>query len=222
MWTLIKRITTLNLLLLVSFPQLLLSEGQSRFETYFDALPIFWDQIYAQGGKTLYCQKKFGPIRGHGINIEHVFPMSWVVRAEGCRSRKLCRNNSKRFNRIEADMHNLYPARTDINTIRSSFPFAEISGERRDFGRCDFEFHPRRRVVEPTPESRGNIARALFYMHKTYGLPIFKKQGNLLKRWHQQDPPDKTERARNGRIEKHQGTRNPFIDNPKFAEKLRF
>ncbi len=202
--------------------QPLLAEEQTRFKEYFEALPIFWDQIYANGGKTLYCKKKFGPMRGHRINIEHVFPMSWVVRAEGCRSRKLCRKNSSRFNRIEADMHNLYPARVDINKIRSSFAFAEIAGEQRNFGRCDFEFHPRKRVVEPSPESRGNIARAMFHMHHSYDLPLFKKQGSMLKRWHRQDPPDKTEKERHERIAKYQGTRNLFIDNPNKANELGF
>jgi len=213
-------VTTLTALLLLSQPAF--SAGQNRFSEYFEALPVFWDQIYSKGGKTLYCKQKFGAYRGRGINIEHVFPMSWVVRSEGCRSRKLCRKNSTRFNQIEADMHNLYPARTDINKTRGSFPFAEISGERRNFGRCDFEFHPRKRVVEPTPSSRGNIARAMFYMHQTYDLPLFKKQGKLLKRWHRQDPPDRAEKERNRLIEKHQGTRNPFIDHPEQVNKLPF
>jgi hypothetical protein len=30
------------------------------FESYFDALPVFWDQVYPNGGETLYCGKPFG------------------------------------------------------------------------------------------------------------------------------------------------------------------
>lgn len=195
---------------------------QQRFTNYFDALPLFWDQVYDQGGETLYCGTPFGPRRGRGINIEHVFPMGWAMRAEGCSSRKACRLQSDRFNRIEADMHNLYPARQEINKARSSLPFAMIKGEHRQFGRCDFELDQRQRRVEPRPEVRGNIARAMFHMHDSYGLKIYRQQGLLLKQWHQQDPPDREERRRNDRINRLQGTRNRFIDNPQAAEKLEF
>lgn len=198
------------------------ADGQQFFNTYFDALPVFWQRIYPDGGRTLYCDEKFGAYHGRGINIEHVFPMAWAMREEGCRSRKLCRENSPRFNRIEADMHNLYPARADINRVRSSFPFGEIAGEQREFGRCDFEFHSRQRVVEPRPASRGNIARALFYMHETYGLTLYRRQAALMKKWNREDPPDAEERRRNALIAKHQGTRNRFIDNPQAAETLNF
>lgn len=196
--------------------------GQPFFKSYFDALPVFWQRIYPDGGRTLYCNDKFGAYHGRGINIEHVLPMAWVMREEGCRSRKLCRQTSQRFNRIEADMHNLYPSRSDINRVRSSFPFGEIAGEKREFGRCDFEFHPRQRVVEPRPASRGNIARALFYMHDTYGLKLFRRQATLMKKWNREDPPDAEERRRNELIAKYQGNRNRFIDNPKAAEALQF
>lgn len=196
--------------------------GQTAFKEYFQALPLFWDRIYPKGGKTLYCSKKFGSRHGRSINIEHVYPMAWVKKEEGCRSRKLCRQSSPRFNRIEADMHNLYPAQREINKARGSAPFGLIEGERRDFGRCDFEFDNRRRLVEPRPASRGNIARAMLYMHDSYGLPIYKRQGKMLKQWNRQDPPDAEERRRNDRIARLQGTRNRFIDNPRSADNIRF
>ncbi len=198
------------------------SEEQYKFREYFETLPLFWDVIYAKGGETLYCGKKFGSRRGRGINIEHVFPMAWAMRAEGCRSRKSCRKHSPRFNRIEADMHNLYPARQEINKARSSIPFGIIKGEQRQFGRCDFEVDERQHKVEPKPEARGNIARAMFHMHDSYGMKIFRSQGKVLKQWHRQDPPDKEEKRRNNRIGKLQGTRNRFIDEPLAADKLRF
>lgn len=196
--------------------------GQQVFQAYFDALPVFWQRIYPDGGRTLYCDEKFGAYHGRSINIEHIFPMAWAMREEGCRSRKLCRENSPRFNRIEADMHNLYPARADINRIRSSFPYGEIAGEKREFGRCDIEFHARQRVVEPRPASRGNIARALLYMHDTYGLTLYRRQGELMKQWNRDDPPDAEERRRNELIAQYQGTRNRFIDNPAAADSLTF
>ena len=196
--------------------------GQQRFTDYFDALPVFWEEVYPEGGKTLYCGKRFGNRKGKSINVEHVFPMAWVMNAEGCRSRDGCRETSTRFNIIESDMHNFYPARKEINKARGSFRFGDIKGESRKFGSCDFEVDGKRRVAEPRPASRGNIARAMFHMAETYDLKIFKKQAKLLQRWNRSDPPDKVERQRNAVIEKIQGTRNHFIDQPAAADRLRF
>ena len=198
------------------------SDGQRTFESYFDALPVFWSEIYGAGGSTLYCAQTFGKRKGREINIEHVYPMSWVMKAEHCGDRDRCRDTRPRFNRIEADMHNLYPSRKNINKARGSLPFGEVSGENRRYGKCDFEVDYRRRLIEPRPASRGNIARAMFYMHDTYGLKIFNKQGRMLKKWHQADPPDREERRRNDLIAKIQGTRNRFVDQPNLADSLHF
>ena len=198
------------------------SGGQREFERYFDVLPVFWGELYPQGGETLYCGQPFGRNKGRRINVEHVYPMSWVMKDEGCRNRDQCRASSPRFNRIEADMHNLYPSRKDINKRRGSFPFGMVQGERREYGTCDFELDSRRRNVEPRPAARGNIARAMFYMHETYDLKIFRRQAELLKRWHREDPPDRDEKLRNQTIAEIQGNRNRFIDDPKSAERLRF
>ena len=191
-------------------------------ENYEEARKVFWSQLYDGGGETLYCGVGFSGNSRRGLNIEHVFPMSWVTRSLGCGRRKECRETSPRFNRIEADLHNLYPARADVNDARSSFRFGEISGERRVFGDCDFEFDARQRSVEPRPASRGEIARAMFYMHQQYGLTIFRRQGEMLLRWHRQDPPGEAEQRRNDRIEQVQGNRNPYIDSPELADELRF
>ena len=80
----------------------------------------------------------------------------------------------------------------------------------------------RRRNVEPRPAARGNIARAMFYMQETYDLKIFRRQAELLKRWHGEDPPDRDEKRRNQAIAEIQGNRNRFIDDPKAVDRLRF
>lgn len=196
--------------------------GQTVYDNYFEVLPLFWQQVYPEGGETLYCAEKFGRNKGRNINIEHVYPMSWAMSSVGCRSRDACRRKSPRFNQIESDMHNFYPSRKDINKIRGSAPFGIISGETRSFGQCDFEFDARKRSVEPPPVSRGNIARAMFHMQESYGLKIFSRQGAMLQRWNREDPPDEEELRRNDVIEKLQGTRNRFIDEPRAAERLRF
>jgi len=119
-------------------------------------------------------------------------------------------------------MHNLYPARADINKARGNIAYGIVQGEPRQFGRCDFEVDLQKRLVEPRPEARGNIARAMFYMHTTYGLKLFSRQAQLLKQWHEADPPDTDELRRNQIIEQLQGRRNPFIDNPEQVEMLKF
>jgi deoxyribonuclease-1 len=199
-----------------------MSMQQTVFEDYQEALPVFWSKVYHQGGETLYCGRKFGANKGGAINVEHVFPMSWVMKKLRCRSRTQCRRSSPLFNRIEADMHNLYPSVATINEARGAMGYGMVLGEQRHFGACDFEVDKERRKVEPRRKVRGNIARAMFYMQDTYDLKIFRRQGELLKQWHREDPPDDEERRRNNQIDQLQGTRNRFIDRPAEAEKLRF
>jgi endonuclease I len=43
---------------------------------------------------------------------------------------------------------------------------------------------------------------------------------NMLKRWHQNDPVDAIERARNDAAFNHQGNRNPYIDHPEFVNAI--
>lgn len=186
---------------------------QVRIPDYETARHLFWSRLYPAGGETLYCGRKWRDDR-RGLNIEHVFPMSWVTRALRCGRRKQCRDRSPLFNRIEADLHNLYPSWRVINDARSSYRFGEIAGELRYFGKCDFEVDEQNRVVEPRPAVRGEIARAMFYMQRAYGMVIYRRQAAMLLDWHRTDPPSDEERRRNDVIEKLQGNRNPFIDHP--------
>ncbi len=195
---------------------------QTQILDYEQARILFWEELYSNGGKTLYCGDSFNSRYRQGLNIEHIFPMSWVTRELKCGKRKQCRANSERFNRIEADLHNLYPSRQEVNDARSSFRFGLLVGERTSFSDCDFEVDRRRRVVEPRPASRGEIARAMFYMQQEYGLTIFRKHGEMLKTWHFRDAPSKHEKWRNDRIEQLQGNRNHFVDDPDLVNLIDF
>jgi len=197
------------LLLLLFIP---LAHAGQPILSYEEARPVFWQKLYPDGGETFYCQKQFGPGYNKGINIEHVFPMGWVAWKLKCGKRKQCRENSAEFNRIEADLHNLYPARSDINEARSAHAFAIIPGEKRQFGGCDFELDESTRRVEPRPAIRGEIARAMLYMADRYDLYLKKKLRKLILEWHKQDPADDFERQRNEKIYKIQGNRNHWID----------
>lgn len=191
------------------------NSAQQQLENYRQAKRLFWDHVYKQGDVSLYSRERI-PKKSHRlVNIEHIYPMSWVTHAVGCGDRDTCRRYSDLFNQIEADIHNMYPARKDLNYIRSSLSFGMVDGEERKFNDFDFEVDLQKRVIEPTIASRGNIARAMFYMVDAYDLTIFKRQRDLLQTWHEQDPPSKRERQRNDLIEAVQGNRNYFIDHPK-------
>jgi deoxyribonuclease-1 len=183
-----------------------------RIVDYETARKVFWKELYSDGGTTLYCRKIFGPGYNRGINIEHVFPASWIAYSLQCGKRYQCRATSPAFNRIEADLHNLYPSRSDINKARSNYPFTLIAGEPRVFGSCDFEIDERQRIAEPAPAARGRIARAMLYMADEHNLYLKKKLRLRLVEWDRKYPPNEKEIQRNGRIEQIQGNRNPFID----------
>jgi len=192
-------------------------QGAAATAGYLEQLPRFWRGVYPQGGQTLYCGVDFRPF-DRAVNVEHVFPMSWVTKSLGCGDRKQCRARSARFNQIEADMHNLFPALSRINELRGAMAYDQLPGERWVEPGCDFEVDEGRRRVEPRPAVRGDIARAMFYMSDHYGLEVYPRQRRTLLRWHEQDPPSGEERRRNDVIERLQGNRNPYVDNPAVLE----
>jgi hypothetical protein len=89
---------------------------------------------------------------------------------------------------------------------------------------------------EPPPASKGNVARAIFYMatrydgvDKTSALSFSdtpahtNTMGKLstLLLWHALDPPDAAESNRNNLIYSNfQSNRNPFIDRPEWVEAI--
>ncbi len=212
-----------------------MNRPQTHLGSYQQAIRLFWKELYMTGGKTLYSQQHFGPTKPDWINIEHVFPMAWVVKALRCRDRRDCRSNSTKFNYVESDMHNLFPSRRDLNMLRGSHRYGSvkhkhrlqedkidraIKGEIRLFGSYDFKIDNKKRMVEPAPASQGEIARAMFHMSATYDLKIFSAQAKTLAYWNKVDQPSKEEKRRNEIIEDLQGTRNHFIDYPKEIDDL--
>jgi deoxyribonuclease-1 len=187
---------------------------QTRIVNYDEARRLVWARLYPSGGVTLYCGESFRS-RHPTLNVEHVYAASWMARHLGCGSRAQCRRSSPRFNRMEADLHNLYPDLEATNAARKDYRFGEIPGETPTvIPTCDFEHDRQRELAEPRPAVRGDIARALLYMERAYGLPLDPTMRTLIVQWHQADPPTAEERARNEQIAALQGTRNPFIDQP--------
>lgn len=178
-----------------------------------EATTVFWKELYPDTHYTLYCGDRFTK-KNSDLTIEHVYPIQWIIDYLGCGNLDQCRQQSRRFKRMEADLHNYYPALKMIKVARRDYVYGNVPGEFREFYECDFEQDVRNSVVEARPIARGNIARALFYMHWEYGLPISNHSLSTLISWHREDPPSNDELRRNDIIEKLQGTRNTFIDDP--------
>lgn len=118
---------------------------------------------------------------------------------------------SASFKMAHDDLHNLHPAVGELNGDRSNYPFANIEGEARSYGQCDFEVDFKNDIVEPPNTVKGNIARIYLYMNKRYKFPIHQDELNTLLSWNKQDPADDWECTRNDRIKMVQGNDNPFV-----------
>ncbi len=209
-----KLITSLSFaLLIITLNFLSISKAdQQELINYNDAKDIFWTLDYNRTGTTLYCYKTY--TSKNGLNIEHVFAAGWMKEVSGCpnSNRKECRKQSPMFNRMEADLHNLYPTVSKANSIRGSLTFGIIDGISQN--ECDFEVDEQ--SFEPPPSARGAIARALLYMSNEYGADLNKAAeasnlNDLVTYWHCNYPVEQKEIERNKQIFEIQGTDNPFV-----------
>jgi deoxyribonuclease-1 len=191
---------------------------QSRIPNYDTARDAyFWTMFYVFGGETVYCAVEFGPqmsvnIAGQRMTVEHAYPADWIAEAFGCDNRSACPDPGYGF--AEADLHNLWPALSSINSSRADLAFGTIDPDERrfedfcpDYERTSGDLA----VVEPRDDVKGDLARSILYMAYAYSLPLHGLD-QLMLDWHRMDPPDETERWRNYVIERLQGNRNPFID----------
>lgn len=163
--------------------------------------------------------------RSKQLEAEHVFPAYHMGQGRACwnekictnskgekfKGRKCCEQSDKVFHAAHNDLHNLYPAAGEINGDRSNYKFGMISGEKREYGQCDFEVDKEAKRAEPPNNVKGNIARTYFYISDTYNIPLSDQQRQLFQAWNKSDPVDTWERERNQRIKKIQGNANPYI-----------
>ena len=130
--------------------------------------------------------------------------------------------------RAYCDINHLRVTQNAINSKRSSYGFAEVSGANTVGGG----------FFEPRDCVKGDVARIMMYMDVRYngdsssdGVNLTLVNGTTstssgngqfgdletLKKWHVEDPVDDLERRRNDRAYEKQGNRNPFIDHPEYA-----
>ncbi|MEO1314846.1 MAG: endonuclease, partial [Pseudomonadota bacterium] len=133
----------------------------------------------------------------------------------------------------QADLHNIIPTDPARNAKRGAGRFYSDVFDRFQ---ADQE---RGELLSPNPEmdTRGVVARACLYMVIRYqgqaddpkleldeqvpviGEPHLSSLTTLL-HWNKMNPPTGAERRRNVEISALQGNRNPFVDNPDFADLL--
>ena len=164
--------------------------------------------------------------RAKRIEFEHIVPASrfgkkfesWkngnlkcIKNGKKFKGRKCARKISKKFRLMEADLYNLQPTVGEINQRRQNFKMSIIPGEKRNYGKCDFEVQ--NRFVEPSPNIRGDIARTYFYMAKNYSnyIKLEKSELSLFLKWNEADPVDKWECKKSKLIQKSQKNFNKFL-----------
>lgn len=167
--------------------------------------------------EDVYCHQQFrnrvgpGQIPPHEqINVEHTWPQSRFNRGESKSTQK-------------SDLHHLFPTNSQANSTRGNHIFADVRGS-EPTNNCDDSAIGRAEgtiAFMPPEDHKGNVARALFYFAVRYNLNISELEEFYLRQWHLFDPVDSAEIARNDEIEKIQGNRNPFIDNPELVGSIR-
>lgn len=222
--------STILIVLAALFATTSASADQTVIKNYNTARSIFWKKVYpdkttGRPYSDLYCGFEFQTRDDVEMQVEHAFPANWFGTELGCGTRKQCQQTSPRFNHIEADLHNLWPAAKPANLERSNHSFAIISGEDWVFEDCDMEKAdstftgtPTGSVIEPREIARGNLARSIFYLAHEYDLEIEARLVVLLKKWNTADKVSADERRRNNIIEGLQNTRNRYIDNPDLVD----
>lgn len=135
-------------------------------------------------------------------------------------AREQCAKVDPEFREMEADLYNFHPVLADLSAQRGDNAFANVQGEPRDFGSCDFETQSdmgKKQKIEPPADVRGDVARVYLYMAARYGkgsdwkIKLPREQRLLYMKWAQADPVDDRERLRACRIAAIQGWQNPYI-----------
>lgn len=162
---------------------------------------------------------------------EHTWCVSWTPTNATSSAFEFC------------DQHHLFPTnQVSANAVRSNRPLGEVTTVISSYldGKYGYDANGNL-VYEPRDNHKGDAARALLYMSLRYhGVNGFDWTFDYLNNvtlvalgedpqdiatllaWHQQDAPDAYEIARNDYVASLQGNRNPFVDNPAWAQRIAF
>lgn len=178
-----------------------------------DAEDTLINTVYAGGGKTLYCASEFKP--GDRLKVDFIYSEKQLLRHFSCITARQCASKSG-FTDVAGDMHNLFPIERSVDLDRRGSMFGDLP-EDVEVRKCGYQLSFQ--TFDPPDGAKGDIARAMIYMHVQHKLPLIGPL-QLYQRWNKIDPPDDAEKTRNGTISKIQGNRNPYIDNPDLIERM--
>ncbi|MBD3644950.1 endonuclease [Alcanivorax sp.] len=196
-----------SLVLLAVFLPIATSYGDTPDKT-------FLKQVYANGGKTLYCQEAFQA--DDRVSLEHIYDERRLAQHFGCRTSRLCQSN-RQFVEVSRDRHSLFPVTRHAELDRRRTLLGDLPATTATDPECGYK--QAFQVFEPPTSAKGDVARAMLYLYDRYDIPMLGTL-EMYQRWHRDDPVDDEERRRNNVIEQIQGNRNPFIDEPDRAESL--
>lgn len=165
-------------------------------------------------------------VEGNCYNREHIIPQSLFSEASP----------------MVSDIHFIRATDGKVNGMRSNYPFGKVgtatfmSKNGSKLGSSASSGYSGT-VFEPIDEFKGDVARMVFYFVTRYqsklstfssgnmlgssafpGLQTWEL--NVLLAWHNQDPVSQAEINRNNASYTYQKNRNPFIDNPNYANQI--
>lgn len=195
-----------------------LAGGQNKlFDSREAVRTSFFKELYFAGGEALWCRTKFTDA-GARIAADQIYQAPWIKDSVGCTTRQQC-DADRDHQRMSSDLHNMYPAEKRVQLDRRNILFDKVANsDPLPEPTCQYKIVGGQ--MEPGDAIKGEVARAILYMHAEYGVRVLGPI-NMFIDWHYADPPSADEKKRNDIIEKIQGNRNRFIDNPKEADKFR-
>ncbi len=173
------------------------------------------DQVYDQGGKTLVCRAPFK--QGEDVKLARLYRQEQILDQFDCVSRSQCQNRED-YRAAVSDPHNIYPVKSQVDLDRRGTGFGDLREDIEVAGE-DCPYQLSFQTFDPPEYARGNIARAMLYMHLAHNLPLGGSL-DMYQRWSRQDPPDEAESRRNQAIKAMTGEGNVFIDNPEKADEI--
>jgi deoxyribonuclease I len=168
-----------------------------------------------------YPPRPNGIVNGDLINTEHTWPQSKFTAPKGSKENLV----------QKTDLHHIFPTDKTVNADRGNLEMADIDPTTAKRSRCgtgavgkpmmvEGTTAAGERYFEPPVEHKGNVARALMYFSARYNAGMSSLQEYYIRKWNKQDPPDAQEIARHEKIYKLTGVRNPFIDEPSWADRV--
>lgn len=168
------------------------------------------------------CSGSTPSTEGGCYNREHIWPQSKFGSADPMRT----------------DLWIVYPTDSKVNSQRADWPYGKVSSPTwtsqngSKLGPNTYSGAPSGTAFEPIDSFKGDIARSYFYITTRYlGDSAFFNDWEMaakstlkpwaiqmLLEWHHKDPVSAKEKSRNEAAYVFQNNRNPFIDEPRFAD----